>query len=139
MKTILKQLKAFWIYNLFIIFFMILTYISQYNNNMAIAWGLFIYMPIIWINTIVAGPILAYTISKKYNISILNSIIMSIIIFVSNCIAICIPYINTIIKNGFFDNSTLITGFNSIPSFILASLFEISLLIINNCKNKKVS
>lgn len=138
MATILKQLKYFWIYNLVIVVLLAVKYILPEDSEVALwKWTFLVYIPIVLL-PFISGPMLGCFISKRQNISIFSSIKMSIAIWITTFLTMCIPNIDCFIRDGLFDAYySIVHEAFYFPAFVLAVLFEITCLI--NIRHHKVT
>ncbi len=130
MLAMLKQLKYFWIYDLVIALLLGVKYVIPADSEAALwQWTFLIYIPIQFL-PFVSGPILGYYVSKKHDISICGSIKMSIIVWITTFLTMCIYGIAYFIRDGLFDAYYNIfdVAFH-FPAFVMAFLFEMTCLI----------
>lgn len=128
--VIIKQLKYFWIYNFVIIFLMAAKYTLPKGSEVALwQWTFLVFIPILFL-PVISGPLLGNLISKKYHINILTSIKMSIVIWVTTYLTMCIYYIDCFVRYGLFSKYYNILDVSFlVPACLMAVLFEITCLI----------
>ncbi|MBC5787067.1 MULTISPECIES: hypothetical protein [Clostridiaceae] len=93
----LKAIRDFLIYDAFVALIMMIVYILPSNSGWMYFWGFIIYYPTIYLGQFVFGLLLGYRAIKKYNISCLKFLILSLLFFLITWFTLCIPSLSSIL------------------------------------------
>lgn len=131
MKTI-KQLKPFWIYLLihtlvsFLVFLVFL--ISELFVNLIFLWSLQ-HVPLTFIFPGVSSLIVSYNIIKNKSITLKKTFKLGIIMFLSMCICLSLPWINSFFTYGIYDY--LINPFYQIFTIMPPLVFTVIFIVVS--------